>query len=104
MTRQRKKMTHIYIRKKKSQTFYISSIIVKISFISILKCFINQIQVALEEQNGFVPMPYHNLVKEPGIGEPFNNERESFQKSIENACWYKVNKLLNIAAKARITS
>ena len=60
--------------------------------------------MALEEYNGFVPMPYHNLVEEPGIGESFNNKRESFQKLTENACRYKVNKLLNIAAKARITS
>ena len=57
-----------------------------------------------EEENGVVSMPYRNLVEEPGIGELFNNKRESFQNLRENACWCKVNKLLNTAAKARTTS
>lgn len=39
-----------------------------------------------KEYNNIVPMPYRNLIEEPGIGEPFNNKRESFQILTENAC------------------
>ena len=40
----KKKENDTYIKNKKSQTFYISSNIVKISFISMLKCFINEMR------------------------------------------------------------